>query len=72
MVLTETTPFFSEDFAFFQQEVPGVMFFMGVSNESKGMQGLPHHPSFVADEDAISVGVRAMSLVIIEYLARNL
>jgi hypothetical protein len=33
------------------------------------MVGLPHSPMFVADEDAIAVGVRTMSAVIVGYLS---
>ncbi len=70
--LEETTPFFSEDFSWFQQDIPGAMFFMGVTSEAKGNVGLPHHPMFVADEDAIAVGVRTMSVVITDYLSNRL
>lgn len=68
LTLGETTPFFSEDFAFFQEVVPGALFFMGVSNEEKGIVGMPHHPMFVADEAAIAVGVKNMSLVLVDFL----
>lgn len=68
LVMQETTPFFSEDFAFYQEQVPGALFFMGVSNEQKGILGMPHHPMFAADEDAIEVGVKVMSLVLVDFL----
>ena len=71
LVMEETTPFFSEDFAFFQEEIPGALFFMGVSNEAKGIMGMPHHPMFVADEDAIAVGIKTMSMVLVDYLESN-
>ncbi len=67
-VIEETTPFFSEDFAFFQQEAPGVMFFLGVANEAEGHHGLPHHPEFNPDEAAINVGVRTMALMLVDFL----
>ncbi len=66
--LGETTPFFSEDFSFFQEVIPGVLFFMGVSNAAEGMLGMPHHPMFVADEAAIAIGVRNMSTVLVDFL----
>jgi len=53
-------PAFSEDFGSFQQEVPGVMYFLGVNNTAKGTIGFPHTPSYIADDSAISVGTRAM------------
>ncbi|MCP3978418.1 MAG: amidohydrolase [bacterium] len=68
LTLEETTPFFSEDFAFFQEVVPGALFFMGVSNEKENIVGMPHHPMFVADEAAIAVGVKNMSLVLVDFL----
>ena len=30
--------------------------------------GMPHHPMFVADEAAIAVGVKNMSLVLVDFL----
>jgi amidohydrolase len=68
LVIDELTPFFSEDFSFFQREVPGVLLFLGVSNDANGQLGLPHHPMFVADEDAIAIGVRTMSMVMLDFL----
>lgn len=62
------TPSFSEDFAFFQERIPGAMFFLGVSNADEGIVGMPHQPSFMVDEDAIAFGVRTMSLVLVDYL----
>jgi len=61
-------PQFSEDFSRFQQEIPGAMYFLGVSNEKKGIVGLPHASNFVADEEAITVGARAMTRVLLNYL----
>jgi amidohydrolase len=63
-----TIPFFSEDFGFFQDEAPGVMFWLGVSNAEKGYVGLPHSPNSAADEESIFVGAKAMSLVLLDYL----
>ncbi len=65
---TGTSPFFSEDFGFFQDEAPGVMFWLGVSNPEKGTVGLPHSPRYVADEEAIFVGAKAISAVLLAQL----
>lgn len=54
---------FSEDFGHFQAEVPGVFFFLGASDTA-----MPHAPTFVIDEGAINVGVRAMAAVVIDAL----
>jgi metal-dependent amidase/aminoacylase/carboxypeptidase family protein len=59
---------FSEDFGSFQERAPGVFFFLGVANASKGWNGLPHHPDYVADEKAIGTGARAMAAVLVERL----
>jgi amidohydrolase len=59
-------PAFSEDFGSFQEQVPGVMYFLGV-----GAAGMPHSPGYVADEAAILVGARAMLAVLLERLARG-
>jgi metal-dependent amidase/aminoacylase/carboxypeptidase family protein len=63
-------PAFSEDFGAFQQRVPGTFFFLGVSNSARGTAGMPHAPSYVADDGALLVGVKAMSAVILDRLAR--
>jgi metal-dependent amidase/aminoacylase/carboxypeptidase family protein len=57
---------FSEDFGSFQEKVPGVMYFLGVSNEAKGWVGMPHTPGYVADEDAIFVGAEVMAAVFMD------
>jgi metal-dependent amidase/aminoacylase/carboxypeptidase family protein len=65
------TPFFSEDFSHFQNEVPGVLYFLGVSNTEKGTMGLPHHPAFVPDEGAIVFGASTMASVLWDYLEQH-
>jgi metal-dependent amidase/aminoacylase/carboxypeptidase family protein len=59
---------FSEDFGSFQEQAPGAMYFLGVSNNAKGWVGMPHTPTYVADEEAIFVGARAMAAVILDLL----
>jgi len=61
-------PAFSEDFGSFQDEVPGVMYFLGVSNPATGTVGMPHNPDYVADEGAILVGAKAMTAVFLDWL----
>ena len=61
-------PAFSEDFGSFQDEVPGVMYFLGVSNPAAGTVGMPHSPDYVADEGAILVGAKAMTAVLLDWL----
>ncbi len=68
IMLDVVSPAFSEDFGSFQEHVPGVMFFLGVSNAEKGWVGMPHTPNYVADEEAIFVGARAMAAVLLDFL----
>ncbi|UCE42251.1 MAG: amidohydrolase [Candidatus Aminicenantes bacterium] len=68
IVVEQVPPFFGEDFAFYLQKIPGVMYWLGVSNEKKGILGLPHHPRFAVDEEAIFVGSKTMAAVLLNYL----
>jgi amidohydrolase len=56
-----------EDFAFFANRIPGFFFMLGV--QKPGTQSGDHHsPTFMADDRAIEVGVRAMTTVVLDYL----
>ncbi|MBC7896146.1 MAG: amidohydrolase [Cytophagaceae bacterium] len=68
--VTTIPPAFSEDFGSFQARIPGVFFYLGVSNASRGWVGQPHAPEYVADERAIQVGARAMAAVLLDALSR--
>lgn len=57
-------PFFNDDFAYFQQKIPGVYFFLGGSNFEKGMIAMNHAPNFEVDEECIRVGVKSFSSLI--------
>jgi metal-dependent amidase/aminoacylase/carboxypeptidase family protein len=63
-------PAFSEDFGAYQDRLPGVFFFLGVANPSKGIVGMPHLPDYVADERAILSGARAMAAVLLDRLSQ--
>lgn len=57
----------SEDFALYQQKVPGLFFFLGAA--PPGRQAYPNHsPYFYADESALPVGVKAMAGLAADYL----
>jgi amidohydrolase len=60
----------SEDFSYYQQEVPGLFFFLGVIPDSIPLdQAAPNHsPYFFADEAALPVGIRAMANLAVDYL----
>ncbi len=57
-----------EDFAYYLQHVPGAMFRLGVGNKKIGADKPWHHPAFVADEDAIPIGVATMTAAIVNLL----
>ena len=46
----------SEDFAFYQEVVPGVMISVGIRNEEVGSVHSPHSPHFFLDEDVLPIG----------------
>jgi metal-dependent amidase/aminoacylase/carboxypeptidase family protein len=64
-------PYFNDDFAYFQQKIPGVYFFLGGSNFKKGMVAMNHAPDFAVDEESIRIGVRGFSSLILERLNAN-
>jgi metal-dependent amidase/aminoacylase/carboxypeptidase family protein len=59
-------PYFNDDFAYFQQKIPGVYFFLGGSNFKKGMVAMNHAPNFSVDEETIRIGVRSFSSLIVD------
>jgi amidohydrolase len=60
----------AEDFSYFQQQVPGLFFFLGVTPKdqdyTKAAQN--HSQLFFADESALPVGVRVMTNLALDYL----
>ncbi len=61
----------SEDFSFFQQEVPGVFFFLGIApaNTPVDKTAPNHSPFFQVNEQALENGVRALTGLALDYLA---
>lgn len=64
-------PYFNDDFAYFQQKVPGVYFLLGGSNFEKGIIAMNHAPNFRVDEKCIKIGVESFSSLILERLKTN-
>ena len=60
----------AEDFSVFQQKVPGLFVFLGVTPRDQDYTKVPqnHSPLFFADESALPIGVRVMSNLAIDYL----
>ena len=58
----------SEDFSFFSNIVPGFYFRIGVVPEGKTSGG-HHTPTFYADDKSVPIGIRALSTLVLDYLA---
>ena len=60
----------SEDFSLFQQRVPGIFIFLGVTPEGTDPKlAAPNHsPKFYVDERALPIGVRLLSEMAVDYL----
>lgn len=66
-IATPTTT--AEDFSFFQQAVPGMFFFIGVTPKDRVGQAAPNHsPKFFADEGVLVPGMRVMANLALDYL----
>ena len=63
----------AEDFSFFQENVPGFFFFIGVRPRDIAPEDAVsnHSPFFDADEAALLPGVKAMSQLAVDYLDLN-
>lgn len=61
----------AEDFALYQQRIPGLFFFLGVGNTAKQITAMIHTEYFDMDEDALPLGVRALASVTLDYLYRK-
>lgn len=59
-------PYFNDDFAYFQQKIPGVYFLLGGSNFEKGIIAMNHAPNFEVDEESIRTGVRVFSSLLFQ------
>lgn len=61
----------AEDFSVFLNEVPGLYFNLGIvpRNQDLAKAAPNHSPDFFIDEAALIVGVRALSMVTVNYLA---
>jgi len=63
----------SEDFSFFQQVVPGLFIFIGVTPEDKDPSKVApnHSPRFYVDERCLVTGVRALAHLAVDFLERS-
>jgi len=57
-----------EDFAFYQQVIPGIMFGIGIRNSDVGSIHSPHSPYFFLDEDVLPIGAALHTAIAESYL----
>ena len=60
----------AEDFAFYQEKVPGLFFFLGGAPKGKPEgQTAPHHtPDFYIDEGGFVLGMKSMASLVVDYM----
>ncbi|MGH8671234.1 MAG: amidohydrolase, partial [Burkholderiales bacterium] len=58
------------DFAYFQQRIPGLYFLLGIkpADTPKEKAAPNHSPRFFVDEQALPVGVKALTQLTLDYL----
>lgn len=56
----------AEDFSFYQDEVPGIFFYVGTRNEELGYVHSLHNSKFNFDEKALNLGLKAYQLILKE------
>jgi amidohydrolase len=63
----------AEDFAYYQQEVPGVFFFIGCTPKEQDCKYAPsnHSPRFYVDESGLKVGVKTLAALALDWLTAN-
>ncbi len=63
----------AEDFSFFQQQIPGLYFFLGGMPKGKKVEeAAPHHsPDFYIDESGLKLGLRALSYLVLDYMEKH-
>lgn len=59
-----------EDFAFYQQEFPGVFFFLGSGRKETGSTYSWHHPQYNIDEECFKTGAALMASLVFKDLSQ--
>lgn len=59
----------AEDFSFFQEQIPGLYFFIGgMAKGQDPAKAAPHHtPDFYVDDSGLLTGIRLMSRMVVDY-----
>ena len=63
----------AEDFSFYAQEVPGLFFLLGGMPKGNSSLDAPGHhtPDFYIDDSSMLLGMRALSYLALDYMAKN-
>jgi amidohydrolase len=63
----------AEDFAFYQEKVPGLFFFLGGATKGKKeTETAPHHtPDFQIDEGGFVLGMKSMASLVVDYMEKG-
>jgi amidohydrolase len=63
----------AEDFSLFAREVPGLYFWLGVRDPkmAAGDAAPNHSPRFLVDDAGLTLGVRAMAQLVVDYAATS-
>ena len=61
----------SEDFSYYQEQIPGMFYFLGINPNDVDPETAPsnHSPFFKVNDDALGTGVRSLVNVAVDYLA---
>jgi amidohydrolase len=62
----------AEDFSRYEQRIPGLFFFLGITPPGADPRTVApnHSPRFFVDEAALPVGVRALAHLAVDYLSQ--
>lgn len=71
LVYLEEPSLGGEDFAFYFEEVKGMLFRLGTANEDERSRKGLHNPEIIFDERAIKTGIQAMSLFTMNYFEKK-
>ena len=61
----------SEDFSKYQQVIPGLFFFLGITPSDVKHAAPNHSPRFFVDESGLLLGVRALAHLAIDFLSKS-
>jgi len=63
----------AEDFAFYQEKIPGLFIYLGVTDPAADLAKAEdvHSSRFLVDESALKVGVRSLSSLAVDYLTAH-